>query len=66
MRFSTKKDKIFNIFSSIPTLECNRLVLRKMKCTDAADMFEYAKEECVTEYLLWNPHDSLEIGRAHV
>ena len=59
MRFFTKKDKIFNVFSSMPTLECNRLILRRMKCTDAADMYEYAKEECVTEYLLWNPHDSL-------
>ena len=58
MKFFTKKDKIFNIFSDIPTLECDRLVLRRMKRTDAADMYEYAKEECVTEYLLWNPHES--------
>lgn len=60
VRFFTKKDKIFNVFSSIPTLECDRLILRRMKRTDAADMYEYAKEECVTEYLLWNPHDSVQ------
>lgn len=60
MRFFTKKDKLYNIFSSMPTLECDRLILRRMRRTDAADMFEYAKEEGVTEYLLWNPHESVE------
>ncbi len=47
------------IFSSIPTLETERLILRKMKRSDAKDVFEYSKNPKVTEYLLWMPHPSL-------
>lgn len=49
------KDKL-SIFAKIPTLETDRLVLRKMLTRDAADMFEYASRPEVSEYLLWNPH----------
>lgn len=49
------KDKL-GIFTKIPTLETDRLVLRKMLPCDAADMFEYASRPEVSEYLLWNPH----------
>lgn len=54
------KDRLYNIFSSIPELECPRLILRKMTRNDAADMFEYAKSEEVTRFLLWSPHESVE------
>lgn len=47
------------IFSSIPELETERLVLRRMKRTDAADMYEYSKNPEVTRYLLWMPHPSV-------
>lgn len=60
MRFFSKKDRLYNIFSSIPQLECDRLILRRMKRTDAADMYEYAKDDEVTRYLLWNPHENVE------
>lgn len=59
MKFFSKKDKLYNIFSSMPTLECDRLILRRMKKSDAADMYEYAKSDEVTKFLLWNPHESL-------
>ncbi len=59
MRFFTKRDKLFNIFSSMPTLECDRLILRQMKRSDAPDMYEYAQKEEVTKFLLWSPHESL-------
>lgn len=59
MKFFCKKDRLYNIFSSMPELECDRLVLRKMKKSDAPDMFEYAKNEDVTKYLLWEPHENL-------
>lgn len=49
------KDKL-GIFAKIPTLETDRLVMRKMLPRDAADMFEYASRPEVSEYLLWNPH----------
>ncbi len=47
------------IFSSIPELETERLLLRKMKRADAEDMYEYSKNPEVTRYLLWMPHPSV-------
>lgn len=59
MKLFSKKDRLFSIFSSMPELECDRLILRRMKKSDAFDMFEYAKNEEVTRFLLWNPHENL-------
>ena len=46
------------IFNNLPTLETQRLVMRKMLPSDSDDMFEYASQKEVTRYLLWNPHIS--------
>lgn len=51
-----EQDEILRIFHKIPTLECRRLVLRRMKKSDAADMFEYASNPAVTRYLTWDVH----------
>ena len=48
----TKLDSL-NSFSE---LETERLILRRMKKSDADDMFEYARNEELTKYLLWRPH----------
>lgn len=53
-----KKDLIYRLFSHIPTLETDRLTLRGMRVSDAADMYAYAKRPSVTEYLTWEPHAS--------
>ncbi len=53
-----KKDLIYRLFSHIPTLETDRLLLRGMRVSDAHDMYEYAKRPSVTEYLTWDPHTS--------
>lgn len=50
------KDKVYKLFKHIPTLKTERLTLRKMKVTDAADMYEYSKDPNVTKYLLWESH----------
>lgn len=57
-----KLDKyfIYNIFSDIPTLETPHLLLRRMNVTDAADMFDYARQDQVTRYLTWESHKSLD------
>lgn len=52
------RDEITRIFRDPPYLDTNRLVLRKMQKRDAADMYEYASQKCVTQYLLWEPHES--------
>ncbi len=51
-----KKSILANIFSNIPTLETERLILRRLVPSDAEDMFEYSCDKNVTEYLTWSPH----------
>ena len=50
------KSRLIKIFSKIPTLFTERLMLRKLFPSDYKDMYEYASQPQVTEYLLWNPH----------
>lgn len=54
-----KREKVCKIFSDMPTLTTEHLVLRPMRVTDARDMFDYAKRLDVTTYLLWNPHPTI-------
>ncbi|MCI8387944.1 MAG: GNAT family N-acetyltransferase [Clostridiales bacterium] len=53
-----KKETVYKLFSKIPTIETERLVLRRMKPSDCHDMYEYASNPDVTRYLLWEPHKS--------
>ena len=53
-----KKERICGIFSDMPKLNTTRLLLRPMRVSDATDMYDYARREDVTEYLLWSPHPS--------
>lgn len=43
-----------------PTLETKRLILRELHIDDAEDIFAYAKKKHISEYTLWEPHQSLE------
>ena len=62
MRF----DSVYKIFSNIPTLYCNRIYLRKIKKSDAEDMFEYSSDPTVSKYLLWSPHRNIEYTKDHI
>lgn len=53
-----KRSNIYKIFSNIPTIETNRLILRKMMVKDYEDMYAYACRFDVTKYLTWKPHTS--------
>ena len=53
---SLKKETVYKIFGRIPTIESERLILRKMKPSDSRDMYEYSRLPEVTRYLLWEPH----------
>lgn len=48
------------IFKGTPELETERLILRKITPGDVYDVFEYASDPHVTEYLTWDTHRSLE------
>ena len=52
--------EIQTIFKDLPTLETERLLLRKITLEDADDMFEYASNEVVSEYLSWEAHKSID------
>ncbi len=61
-----KREKLYKIFSHMPTLATERLVLRPMRTSDAYDMYEYACREDVTEFLLWSPHPSVGYTRDYL
>ncbi len=61
-----KRDLIYRLFSRIPPLSTERLTLRGMKVSDAADMFAYAHRADVTEYLTWYPHNNIDETRDHL
>ena len=52
--------RIEDVFSDLPTLETERLVLRKMRLDDAEDLFEYACDPEVSIYTTWSPHQSVQ------
>ena len=51
------------IFSDLPTLETEWLILRKMTMDDAADMFDYASDPEVARNLSWDVPRSIEATR---
>ncbi|MBR2616551.1 MAG: GNAT family N-acetyltransferase [Clostridia bacterium] len=53
-------------FRTIPTLETERLILRKILPEDEEDMYEYSRDPETSKYLLWEPHTSRAFTRAHI
>ncbi len=61
-----RKERIYKIFSKMPTLHTERLSLRPMHPIDAEDMYDYSRRREVTEYLLWMPHDSVSYTKDYL
>ncbi len=61
-----QKENAIKIFKKIPTLETDRLVLRRLKVSDYADMYEYSKSSVVTKYLLWREHPDIRYTRDYL
>lgn len=61
-----KKAVIYKIFTKMPTLTTDRLVLRRMMVKDTDDMYEYAHIDDVTKYLTWFPHPDKEYTRDYL
>ncbi len=53
-------------FLNNPTLETERLILRKFDIPDAQDVFEYAKHPEVTKYMTWETHRSVEDSKGYI
>jgi [ribosomal protein S5]-alanine N-acetyltransferase len=57
---------IDELLAELPTLETERLLLRKITAADEADIFAYASDPEVPKYMSWEPHQSLEDSRAYL
>jgi [ribosomal protein S5]-alanine N-acetyltransferase len=51
--------EIEEIYSDLPILETESLILRRVTLDDAEDMFSYGSNEDVSKYLTWNTHKTL-------
>ncbi|MCB9249832.1 MAG: GNAT family N-acetyltransferase [Ignavibacteriales bacterium] len=47
-----------HFFRNLPTLETERLILRKLKYEDKSDIFKYAKNPKVAEHVIWYAHQN--------
>ena len=61
-----KRETIYSVFSNLPSLETERLLLRPMCMSDDEDMYRYAHRQDVTEYLRWSPHPSISYTRDYL
>ena len=57
---------IDQLLAELPTLETERLLLRKITPADEADVFAYASDPEVPKYMPWEAHHSLEVTRAYL
>ena len=46
------------IFSQLPIIETDRLVLRRLEKSDTADLFAYASEPAVSRFMPWHAHQT--------
>lgn len=53
-------------FARLPVLETERLVLRKMRMSDARDVYRYACDGEVARHVLWEAHRSVMESRAYI
>lgn len=49
-----------------PDLESDRLLLRKLRLDDAEDMFEWASDDVVTQFLSWPTHKTADDSRRYI
>lgn len=53
-------------FSHVPTLETERLIFRAVKRSDLNDIYEYSSNPKTSEFLLWEPHKTVEYTREFI
>lgn len=53
-------------FARLPVIDTPRLTLRKMRMSDAPDVYRYAKDPEVARHVLWEAHQSLWETRAYI
>ena len=58
--------QIENVFSQLPQVSTDRLVLRRMRASDVDDIYAYACDPDVARYTSWAPHTSPDETRQFV
>ena len=53
-------------FARLPVIDTSRLTLRKMRMSDAPDVYRYAKDPEVARHVLWEAHQSVWETRAYI
>lgn len=53
-------------FSSLPILETDHLILRKLRLRDAADIYSWSSDPKVARYVLWDAHRSISDSREYI
>ncbi len=53
-------------FASLPRIQTEHLLLRRLSMRDAEDFHEYARDPEVTRHLLWSTHRSMADTRRHL
>ena len=53
-------------FDTMPVLETESLVLRKMEMRDAQDMYEYSRDPLVAKHVLWDAHTSVSDTKSYL
>lgn len=61
-----KCETVYKVFSDIPTITTERLLLRRMRVGDCYDMYEYASDPSVTRFLTWSPHPDVEYTKEYL
>ncbi|MEK3887501.1 GNAT family N-acetyltransferase [Bacillus sp. FSL K6-3431] len=51
--------KIEAVYSDLPVLETERLILRKITMADVDDIYKYGSNEVVSKYVTWDTHRSI-------
>ena len=60
------ENRIREIFQNPPTLETERLRLRRLGARDARDLYEWSSDPEVARYVLWDAHESIAETRAYL
>jgi RimJ/RimL family protein N-acetyltransferase len=55
--------QVKDVFNDLPTLQTDRLLLRRLGADDPEDIFEYASDPKVAKYTSWPAHATVEDSR---
>jgi len=61
-----KLNFLTKLFSKIPEMETDRLLFRAIRRSDIEDVYEYSANPKTSEFLLWEPHNSIEYTKKFI